>query len=91
MIPQTPPYLISNRGALQVTVVATQYDPSRAKNLLFPGPRKGRGDYSEAILFQFTETQRQLASKAKIPKNLLELKDLVCKFLLALLLVNQFF
>jgi hypothetical protein len=60
---------------IPVTVIQTLYDPSLKQNMTFPGP-KG----SDEKIFQFTETQRQFASKAKVPNNLEELKDMVRMF-----------
>lgn len=57
---------------ISVTVLQTLFDPLLVQNITFPGP-KG----SEEKLFQFTEQQRQFASKAKVPKNVEELKKLV--------------
>jgi hypothetical protein len=57
---------------ISVTVIQTLYDPFLEQNVAFPGS-KG----SEEKLFQFTEQQREFASKGKVPGDLNELKVLV--------------
>ena len=56
----------------RVAVIKTLYNPSIDENVTFPGPK---GNIER--LFQFTEEQRSFASKAKVAKNLDELKALV--------------
>ena len=63
----------NQEAIIPVTVIHTLFDPFMAENISFPGPK----ERSEEMLFQFTEEQRQFASKAKVPKNLEELKLLV--------------
>src|SRR5882757_1538576 len=57
---------------ISITVISTPYNPSLKKNLTFPGPKKGSNN-----IFDFTEAQRKFASKAKVPKDLEELRVLV--------------
>lgn len=59
---------------IPVTVIQTLYNPFLEQNVAFPGPKKSHGEEKQ---FQFTEQQREFASRAKVPRNLNELKVLV--------------
>ncbi|KAF8814837.1 hypothetical protein BYT27DRAFT_7219711 [Phlegmacium glaucopus] len=66
----------NQKPAAHVTIIQTQYDSLREENLTFPGPKKGSKSFTEEKLFEFTEAQRQFASRAKVPKDIDELEIL---------------